>query len=75
VSWAGKELSDELRASLEVRLAEHEKLHPTPIIKRHDGSVIPEGTPVVALQLPGGLAELELHPEAVAELGNAALTG
>lgn len=69
VSWAGKELSDELRASLEVRLAEHEKLHPVPVIKRHDGSVIPEGTPVVALQLPGGLAELELHPEAVAELG------
>ncbi|MFV8749068.1 type I DNA topoisomerase [Nannocystaceae bacterium ST9] len=67
LAWAGKELSDELRASLESRLIEHEKLNPVPVIKRHDGSVIPEGTPVTALQLPGGLAELKVHPEALAD--------
>jgi DNA topoisomerase-1 len=67
LAWAGKELSDELRASLESRLIDHEKANPVPVIRRHDGSVIPEGTPVTALQLPGGLAELAMHPEALAD--------
>jgi DNA topoisomerase-1 len=29
--------------------------------------VIPEGKPVVSLVIPGGVAELEVHPEAMAE--------
>jgi len=72
LAWAGKELSDELRASLEARLIEHEKVNPVPVIKRHDGSVIPEGTPVTTLQMVGGLAELEVHPEAAADVAAAA---
>ncbi|MCX4242141.1 DNA topoisomerase [Paraliomyxa miuraensis] len=54
---------------LERELEAHERAHPVPVITHRDGKVIPEGTPVVALVIPGGVAELEVHPEAVAELG------
>ena len=39
-----------------------------------NGTVIAEGTPVAELVIPGGVAELELHPDAVASLGAAAGT-
>ncbi|EDM77601.1 DNA topoisomerase [Plesiocystis pacifica SIR-1] len=65
---AWKTLDEELRADLEARLEVHEAANPRPEIKRHDGSIIPEGTPVESLLLPGGVAELEIHPEAEAEL-------
>ncbi|HVH97079.1 MAG TPA: type I DNA topoisomerase [Enhygromyxa sp.] len=63
-----KEVPPELAADLEKRLDLHEAKHPVPKIARHDGTVIPEGTPVTALLLPGGVAELEIHPDAAAEL-------
>ena len=67
---AWKSLADEQREELETRLTAHEQANPLPAIKRHDGSVIPEGTPVSDLSLPGGVAELEVHVEAAAELGD-----
>ena len=66
VSWK-KDLSEELREDLDERLAAHEKKNPQPKITRHDGTVIPEGTPIASLLLPGGVAELEVHPDAVTE--------
>ncbi len=53
---AQQRLTDELEA--------HEKQHPQSIIRTLDGEVIPEGTPVADLIIPGGLAELEIHPSA-----------
>jgi DNA topoisomerase-1 len=62
-----KEVPAEQAAELEKRLDAHELEHPVPKIARADGSVIPEGTPVTALLLTGGVAELEIHPDAAAE--------
>jgi len=53
---------------LEQKLVAHERANPVPVITHRDGSPIAEGTPVVALVIPGGVAELQLHPEAVAEV-------
>ena len=63
-------LEDDLRDSLEKELVAHEAKHPIPEIKRHDGSIIPEGTPVSTLLMEGGLAELEIHPDADVEAGD-----
>src|SRR5690606_30990082 len=65
---AWKAVPEDKHAELEKRLDEHEAQHPLPAIVRHDGTVIPEGTPVTAVLLPGGVAQLEIHPEAAAEL-------
>ncbi|MCA8968101.1 MAG: topoisomerase DNA-binding C4 zinc finger domain-containing protein, partial [Planctomycetes bacterium] len=67
-SWA--KVPEERREQLEAELSAHEQANPVPKITRHDGSVIPEGTPVNNLLLPGGVAELEIHPEAGQELSN-----
>ena len=69
---AWKAIEETKREELEARLVEHEKAHPVPTIARHDGTVIPEGTPASELLLSGGVAELEIHPEAEAELGKTA---
>ena len=66
MAWKG--IEDKRRNELEVQLVAHEAANPRPEIKRHDGSVIPEGTPVATLLMTGGVAELEHHPEAVIEL-------
>ena len=54
--------------ALEKRLDAHEKANPRPAILRQDGSEVPEGIAVANLVIPGGLAELPIHPEAQAEL-------
>ncbi len=61
-SWA--QLPEDEQKRLEKILVAHEKANPVPPIKRHDGSVVPEGTPVAELLLEGGVAELSVHPEA-----------
>jgi DNA topoisomerase I len=65
---AWKQVPEDKQGELEQRLDVHEAQHPRPKIVRHDGTVIPEGTPVTALLLQSGVAELEVHPEAAAEL-------
>ncbi len=59
-----QKLEEEKRKALETELLNHEKKHPPLVIKTLDGTVIPEGTPVADLTLPGGLRELEIHPDA-----------
>lgn len=62
-------LEEPTRTALEAELEAHEKENPVPQIKRlSNGEIIPEGLPVVALVIAGGVAELEAHPDAVAEL-------
>jgi len=61
---AWTKIEEPTRERLERELGEHELKHPLPEIKRHDGTVIAEGTPVSTLLMEGGLAELELHPDA-----------
>ncbi len=51
------------RAALEKRLEAHEKAHPTPVLRRRDGTVVADGTPVTSLVVPGELAQLAIHPE------------
>ncbi|HGG57320.1 MAG TPA: hypothetical protein ENK31_05945, partial [Nannocystis exedens] len=65
-------LEEARQEELKQALADHYKENPPAILKRHDGSVIADGTPVQSLLLPGGIAELETHPEAAAEFAEKA---
>ncbi|WAS93403.1 DNA topoisomerase family protein [Nannocystis punicea] len=65
LAWTA--LDEAKQAVLSNQLATHEKAHPPIVLKRRDGSVIAEGTPVADLLIPGGLAELEIHPDALAD--------
>jgi DNA topoisomerase-1 len=51
---------EELEKALEL----HEGDNPQVVVKRLDGTIIPEGTPIADLSLPGGVQELAIHPEA-----------
>jgi len=63
-------LEAEEQATLEAELQAHEGENPVPEIKRiSNGAVIAEGTPIAELVIPGGVAELELHPDAVGSVG------
>ncbi len=66
LAWTA--LDEKVQAELTVLLEDHEKLHPKTVLRRHDGSVIPEGTPISTLLIPGGIAELEIHPDAFAAI-------
>jgi len=64
MAWGS--LDEELKEELEKELTAHEKKNPRPaIVRLSNGEVIPEGTPVRDLLIPGGVAQLELHPDAV----------
>jgi DNA topoisomerase-1 len=65
---AWKAIPEDMQAQLETQLGVHEAANPVPKITRVDGTVIPEGTPIANLLIEGGVAELEIHPEAAAEL-------
>ncbi|MBK7829904.1 MAG: type I DNA topoisomerase [Nannocystis sp.] len=71
LAWTA--LDEATQAELGKQLATHEKAHPPIVLRRHDGSVIPEGTPITTLQIPGGIAELEIHPAALASIKAAEL--
>jgi DNA topoisomerase-1 len=64
-SWSKleKPLQERLRAELEA----HEQKHPQVVITTLEGQPIPEGTPIGDLIIAGGLAELEIHPDAEVE--------
>ena len=62
------ELEDEKRTELETALAAHETANPQVIIKDLKGDVIEEGTPIDVLLIADEADQLELHPEAQAEL-------
>ncbi|MCA9693339.1 MAG: topoisomerase DNA-binding C4 zinc finger domain-containing protein, partial [Myxococcales bacterium] len=59
---AWKELDEAQQESWLTALEAHEQKNPRVELKRRDGSVIPEGTPVSELLLASGVAELEIHP-------------
>lgn len=67
-AWSS--IDPDVQKTLEVALEAHERKNPVPVITRRDGTPIAEGTPVASLVIPGGVAELQLHPEAVAELSS-----
>ena len=56
-------LEDEEKKRLELALKNHLKAHPMPVVTRMDGTPIEAGTPIAELLVPGGVAELALHPE------------
>jgi len=64
-SWS--KLSKEKQAELTVALDANDVEHPPVVLRTLDGAVIPEGTPVADLVVPGGIAELEIHPAAEPE--------
>jgi DNA topoisomerase-1 len=58
-------VDETVRDTLERELEKHEAKHPVPDLRRHNGEIIPEGTPVASLVIAGGVAELAVHPDAV----------
>ena len=52
---------------LEKDLAKHLKAHPMPVITRMDGRPIEEGTPIADLVVPGLIADLPIHPDAIVD--------
>jgi DNA topoisomerase-1 len=62
MAWS--KVDEAAQKALLARLEEHEKQHPQIVLRRRDGSVIPEGTPVQDLVVPGGVDKLDIHPEA-----------
>ncbi|MCZ6836075.1 MAG: topoisomerase DNA-binding C4 zinc finger domain-containing protein, partial [Planctomycetota bacterium] len=56
-------LEDEVREQLLKALEAHEKAHPQPVIRNLTGTVIPDGTPLSDLTIPGGVQELGIHPD------------
>ena len=65
-------VEDDKQKALELELKNHLKEHPIPDITRMDGEVIPDGTPIDDLLIPGGVAELEIHPDAEVQVGDRA---
>ena len=54
---------EELEKALEI----HERQNPQVVVRTLDGTIIPEGTPITDLTLPGGVQELAIHPDAPVE--------
>jgi DNA topoisomerase-1 len=62
LAWSS--VDEQTRAELEAKLAAHEKQNPPITLRTLDGRIIPDGTPIKDLLIPGGIAKLELHPDA-----------
>ena len=56
------------KEELEAALAAHEKANPQVVIKDLDGNVIEEATPIDVLLIADDSDQLEVHPDAQAEL-------
>ncbi|HMN95927.1 MAG TPA: DNA topoisomerase [Phycisphaerales bacterium] len=69
MAWT--KLDDAARARLEKALAAHEQAHPQVVLRRRDGSIVPDGTPIAGLVLPGGVQELAIHADADAAMSKA----
>ncbi len=61
-SWS--KIDEAKRGELQARLEQHEETSPHFEIRTLDGRIIPPGTPVSELAIAGGVAELQIHPEA-----------
>ena len=58
-------LEEKVQAKLGKALEAHEAENPQVVIRSLDGKVIPEGTPIADLTVPGGVQELPIHPDSV----------
>ena len=58
-------LEEPVREALEKDLKKHLKANPMPVITTMDGTPIEEGTPIAELVVPGLIADLPIHPDAV----------
>jgi DNA topoisomerase-1 len=72
-SWA--KIDEKKRSALEKALAAHEAGQQAFTITTLDGTPVKEGTPVVSLVIPGGVAHLALHADAQAEAAGRARAG
>jgi DNA topoisomerase-1 len=61
LAWS--KVPEPTQQELEAALAAHEREHPPAVIRSLDGAVVPEGTPVSDLIMPGSVQELAIHPE------------
>ena len=57
-------LDEATQSALEKALAEHQRAHPPIKVHSLDGTLIPEGTPIEELTIPGGEAKLERFDDA-----------
>jgi DNA topoisomerase-1 len=73
LAWTA--LDEPTQAALTKELEAHDLAHPKVVLKKHDGSVIPEGTPISTLLIPGGIAELEIHPDALIKTADGSVAG
>ncbi|MHC4990930.1 MAG: DNA topoisomerase family protein, partial [Planctomycetota bacterium] len=64
--FAWSKLEEEKKQTLLEALEAHEKEHPPIVIRTLSGEIIPEGTPIAELVVPGGVQELAIHPSAEA---------
>lgn len=62
MAWT--KLEEAMRNTLAADLEAHEKANPQGVIRTLDGQIISEGTPISELIIPGGVAELQIHPAA-----------
>jgi DNA topoisomerase-1 len=62
MAWT--KLEPDVQKKLEAALEEHEKHNPQVVVRSLTGEIIPEGTPISQLSLPGGVQELAIHPDA-----------
>ncbi len=70
LAWS--KVEEQKQKALLAELEAHEREHPQVVLHTLDGKVIPEGTPVVDLIIPGGVQQLTIHPEAAAHKTEAA---
>ncbi|MHC5114467.1 MAG: DNA topoisomerase [Planctomycetota bacterium] len=61
---AWSKLEEDVQKDLLAKLEANDRENPQVVVHTLDGEVIPEGTPINDLILPGGTADLEIHPDA-----------
>ena len=61
--WHGVSSADQER--LNKKLEAHEAQNPTIVIRDLAGTVIPDETPLETLAIPGGVEEIDHHPDAI----------
>ena len=70
LAWS--KVTPEKQQQLEAAFEIHEGQNPQVVVYALDGKVIPEGTPITDLTVPGGVQQLKVHPEAQVSQNEAA---
>jgi len=61
-------LPEDQQAKLQKQLDQHMKGFSKIVVTRHDGEPVPEGTPIELLSKVGGVQELAIHHDAIADI-------